>query len=76
MTKMEKTNITMYSDEELSLIVLNDEHLYNVFMKSVRRENFNYIIEEVEEMFTFTDEQKEDLREVWEAEVAEYNSEE
>ena len=52
---MNKQNITEYSDEELSLIVLNDEYLY-------RQRNRPSFIETVKELFIYTDEQLEVLK--------------
>lgn len=61
-------NITEHSDAELSLIVFNDEDLY----KFVRRTyNLRTVREYLEEMFTFTTEQWEDLVETIEADRAE-----
>ena len=47
-------DITMYSDDELSMIVFNDEFLYNGRHKS-------YFIKEIEEFFIYTPEQLEVL---------------
>lgn len=69
---MEKQDLTMYGDGELSLLVLNDEPLYRVFMTSVRMERFSFILDHVSDLFTFTQEQEDDLRETWEEEVNEY----
>jgi hypothetical protein len=58
------TDITEYSDAELSLIVFNDEDLY----KMVRRTyNLRTVREYLEEMFKFNNEQWEDLVETIEA---------
>ena len=62
------TNITEYSDAELSLHVFNDEDLY----KFVRRTStLSTIREYLEEIFIFTNEQWEDLVETIEADRAE-----
>lgn len=50
----EREDLTEYSDAELSLRVFNDEWLY----KMRRRRNF---IEELEQIFIFTEEQREEL---------------
>jgi hypothetical protein len=61
-------DITGYSDAELSLIVFNDEPLY----KFVRRTyNLRTVRSYLEELFTFTIEQWEDLVETIEADRAE-----
>ncbi len=44
-------NLTTYSDDELSLVVFNTEYLYNV------RNDRPYLMELLEEGYTFTDEQ-------------------
>jgi hypothetical protein len=51
-----KTDITMHSDDELSLIVMNDEGLYN------ERHRRNFINSTIREFFVFTDEQLEVLK--------------
>lgn len=73
---MKKQDLTMYGDSELSLLVLNDEPLYKVFMTSVRMESFSFILDHVYDLFTFTQEQEDNLRESWSAEVLEQNEEE
>ena len=52
---MNKQDVTMQSDDELSLIVMNDEYLY----KGRHRRNF---INEIKEMFTYTDAQLDVLK--------------
>ena len=47
-----KTDIRQHTDDELSLIVMNDEHLYNIGLRSTRS-----LIEIVEETFIYTDAQ-------------------
>lgn len=69
---MEKQNITHYSNEELSLLVMNDEVLYRELIRSVRSGDFNIILTLVDELYIFTEEQEEDLRETWANEVEEY----
>lgn len=68
---MEKQDLTMYGDGELSLLVMNDEPLYKVFMRSVELERFNFILDHVNDLFTFTQDQEDDLRETWDDEVEE-----
>ena len=66
-------DITMYSDEELSLLFMNDESLYNDLMACVRRSRFDYLEEIVKDNFIFTPEQFTDLEETFNNELAEYN---
>lgn len=63
------TDIRHYSDQELSLLFLNDESLYREFMKGVRRERFNDIKDLCDELFIYNDEQMEDLIETFWAEI-------
>lgn len=73
---MEKQDLTTYCELELSLLVMNTESLYKVFMTSVRMGNFSFILDHVSDMFTFTKEQEDDLRDTWDAELEEQNKEE
>lgn len=50
----EREDLTEYSDAELSLRVFNDEGLYRLRRRS-------YFIEELEQIFIFTEEQREEL---------------
>jgi hypothetical protein len=70
-----KTDITMYGDGELSLIVMNDESLYRDIQFAARRENWGGFRNIIEEYFIFTPEQLDDLKETFDAEVEEYNRE-
>jgi hypothetical protein len=63
------TDITNYSDQELSLMFLNDEFLYKEFMRAVIREDFAMLDEVAREFFIFNDEQLEDLKETFKQEV-------
>jgi hypothetical protein len=63
------TDITNYSDQELSLMFLNDEFLYKEFMRAVIREDFAMLEEVAREFFIFNDEQLEDLKETFKQEV-------
>ena len=47
-------DITMYSDRELSLIVMNDQYLYNCVLD-------NTVLDKVKKFFIYTPEQYEDL---------------
>ena len=67
-----KTNVQNYSDEELSLLFLNDESLYYDFMACVKRKKFDYLEEIVKDNFIFNPEQLEDLKETFDNEVNEY----
>ena len=51
-----KQDITIYSDNELSLIVFNDEYLYKL------RHNERALLETLNEFFIFNDEQLETLK--------------
>lgn len=70
-----KKDITMNSDQELSLIFLNDEVSYTWLMGSVRREEFDIIEVIVEDNFIYTPEQLANLEETYNNEVAEYYAE-
>ncbi len=48
-------NLTNYSDDELSLTVFNVESLYNI------KHNREYLFRVLEESYTYTDEQREQL---------------
>ena len=52
---MKKTDLTNYSDSELSLVVFNDEYLYNIRHRS-------HLIDTLNELFIYTDEQLEELK--------------
>ena len=54
-----KQDITMYSDEELSLLVQNDEFLYN---EAQRIRIFRVFKELIDELFIYTNEQLKDLQ--------------
>lgn len=73
---MEKQDLTIYGEQELSLLVMNDEPLYKVFIRSVELERFNFILDHVSDIFTFTQEQEDDLRDTWEDELTEKNEDE
>lgn len=68
------TDIRHYSDQELSLLFLNDEFFYNEFNRAVVRDNFSIIEEVAIEYFVFNQDQLEDLRETFEKEVEQFNS--
>jgi hypothetical protein len=67
------TNIKHYADQELSLLFLNDEFLYNEFMRAVIREDFAMLEEVAREFFVFNDDQLEELKETFKQEVIECN---
>jgi hypothetical protein len=68
------TDIRHYSDQELSLLFLNDEFFYNEFNRAVVRDNFSIIEEVAIEYFVFNQDQLEDLRETFEQEVEQFNN--
>lgn len=61
-----RNDIREYSDEELSLTVMNDYELYKM-----RRQPLRLLREYLEEIFIFTTEQWEDLVETIEADLEE-----
>ena len=65
---MEKTNLKSYGDGELSLMVMNDYHLYQIFVSAVYMEKFQYIVDEIDEFFEYTDAQLQDLEDTFEDE--------
>lgn len=67
------TDITHYSDEELSLMFLNDEFLYKQLNRAVIREDFTMLEDAAREFFVFNYEQLENLKETFEEEVKESN---
>ena len=67
------TDITHYSDQELSLLFLNDEGLYRELMKGVRLNRFSYVRLIAHEHFVYNDEQLQDLEETFKEEVRESN---
>ena len=67
------TDITHYTDQELSLMFLNDEFLYKELMRAVIRVDFAMLEEVAREFFVFNDEQLEDLKETFKEEVRESN---
>ena len=52
-----KQDITHYSDQELSLLVLNTEHLYRQFLRCEDEDDLRVLCEE----FEYTGEQFEEL---------------
>ena len=66
-------DITHYSDQELSLMFLNDEFLYRELMRAVIREDFTMLEEVAREFFIFNEDQLEDLKETFKEEVIESN---
>jgi hypothetical protein len=65
------TDIRHYSDQELSLLFLNDEGLYKELIRAVRRDRFDDIEELCNEFFIYNEDQMEDLRETFHAELEE-----
>ena len=63
---MNKTDLREYSDEELSLLVMNDYGLY-----MMRRQPLRHLRANLEELFIFTTEQWADLVETIEADLEE-----
>jgi len=67
------TDITHYSDQELSLMFLNDEFLYGELTRAVIREDFGMLEEVAREFFVFTEDQLKELAETFKQEVTESN---
>lgn len=67
-----RTDIRHYSDQELSLLFLNDEGLYEELMRSVRRHNFAIIKELCDELYIYNNDQLDDLLDTFNNEVQEY----
>jgi hypothetical protein len=63
-----KTNITQYSDAELSLICYNEEGLYKDMRRT--RGNPDRVRDIVDELFIYTPEQFDDLIETIDADLA------
>lgn len=68
------TDIRHYSDQELSLLFLNDEFFYKELSRAVLVDSFSRLEDLVNEYFVFTPDQLEDLRETFEQEIEEYNN--
>ena len=69
------TDIRHYSDQELSLLFLNDEGLYRELMKGVRLNRFSYVRLIAYENFVYNDEQLQDLEDTFNDELIEYEQE-
>jgi len=65
---MKKVDLKNYGDGELSLMVMNDYHLYQIFVSAVYMEKFQYIKDEVDMFFEYTDAQLQDLEQTFEDE--------
>lgn len=72
---MDKQDLTRYSDQELSMLVQNDEVLYNTYMRCVRKNNLEELKNFLDEVYIYTKEQWEDLESDFDSEVEEYNKE-
>lgn len=67
-------DITHYSEQELSLMFLNEEELYRELMRAVRRNDFDIIKELCDNYFVYSEDQLEDLRETFNDELQEYEN--
>jgi len=65
---MEKVDLRNYGNGELSLQVMNDYHLYQIFVSAVYMEKFQYIKDEIDEFFEYTEEQLQDLEDTFDNE--------
>lgn len=72
-THMEKQDLTIYGDQELSLYFENDESLYHDLLRAARLEDFSILENICDDLFIYTPEQLEDLRETYENEIEENN---
>ena len=68
-------DITHYSDQELSLMFLNNEVLYKELMRAVRRNDFTIVKELFDELFIYTKDQLDDLADTFNDELIEYEQE-
>jgi hypothetical protein len=68
MKTTDKYDVSMYSDEELSLIFLNEEYYYNQLRSASRREDFSIIESICDSDFIYTDAQLNDLEDTFEEE--------
>jgi hypothetical protein len=68
-------DITHYSDQELSLMFLNDEFLYRELMRAIRRADFTIVKELCDEYFIYSEDQLEDLIDTFNDELIEYEQE-
>jgi len=68
-------DITHYSDQELSLMFLNNEVLYKELMRAVRRNDFTIVKELCDELFIYTKDQLDDLADTFNDELIEYEQE-
>lgn len=63
-------NLTEYSENELTLVVMNDEGLYNYMIELIDNGNSaQYITENLADHFIYTDDQFADLLESVELEI-------
>lgn len=65
---MKKVDLKNYGDGELSLMVMNDYHLYQIFISAVYMEKFQYIKDEIDEFYEYTNAQLQDLEQTFEDE--------
>jgi hypothetical protein len=69
-------DIRDYTEQELSLIVMNDEYLYTELRRAARRENFGFLVSTLDELFIYTKEQLKELEDDFLGEVTEMEEEE
>lgn len=69
------TDIRHYSDQELSLLFLNDEFLYGTLRSAVISADFTIVKEVCDELFIYTKDQLEDLVDTFNDELIEYEQE-
>lgn len=66
------TDIRHYSDQELSLLFLNDEFLYKGLMNAIKCNDFTIVKELCDEYFIYNKDQLEDLADTFNDELIEY----
>ena len=71
------TDCTEYGEQELSLMVMNEEYCYNDLQKAIGYclTFKEYVINCIDTLFIYTDEQLEDLEQTYNEEIMEYYEE-
>lgn len=64
-----RTDLRQYGDAELSLVVMNDESLYLMVRRAVRRMwSDQIVLDQLDELFIYNDDQRTDFIETLDAE--------
>lgn len=64
-----KTDVSKQGDQELSVLIQNDEHLYELYEACVRKNRWNHLQMTLDELFIYTHEQLECVMEEFETDV-------